>query len=440
MLELAAELLPLLRSATAVAAVTVARVARSAPRGAGATMAVTADGRVLGSISGGCVEGDAVVLAHSARVGGAPLTARLGFSDDAAHAAGLACGGSVDVVAYRVTPDAAVIAALEAAAAGRGATVGIVLGGASAGRVLDEVALRAAVAKAAAVLDQDALHAAVAEPPAPSDNTLRAAGSNATARDGRGSAGAAAAAAAAAGRTPSRPGVPLAELDALIAHRETAVLPAAVEGADVLVLSHAPMPRLLIVGAGEHAAALCRVATAAGFAVSVCDVWETLVTPERFPGAVSLIAGLPDEYLAAIDQDALDGRSAVCVLTHDERLDVPALAAALRLPVGFVGAMGARGTVTRRAELLRERGIAESDIARIHSPLGLDLGGATPDETAISVLAEIVAARHGGSALPLRERTGPLHRRAPVSGTAADTSSASAPRVACGIALPTGAP
>ncbi|KAF2412286.1 hypothetical protein B1729_15850 [Microbacterium sp. B35-04] len=364
MLERARELLPLLRNGDVVAAVTVTRVARSAPRGAGATMAVTADGRVIGSISGGCVEGDAILLAHGARVDGAPRTARLGFSDDAAHAAGLACGGSVDVAAYAVRPEPAVIDALEAAASGHGVTVGLALGGRSAGTMLDEDALRAAFV----------------------------------------------------GRSEAGDGA----LDAAIRHRETVVLSGALDGHDVLVLSHAPAPRLIVVGAGEHAAALCRVAAAAGFAVTVCDVWETLVTRERFPGAVELIVGLPHELLAGLDASVVDDRTAVCVLTHDERLDVPALAAALALPVGFVGAMGARGTVAHRTALLREAGVTAADIARVRSPLGLDLGGASPDETAISVLAEIVATRHGGSGVPLSARSGPLHRRpaaaAPHSG------------------------
>lgn len=307
MLDLARDLLPLMRSGVPVAAVTVTRVVRSAPRAAGATMAVTADGRVIGSISGGCVEGDAVVLAHTARVSGRPQFARLGFSDDAAHAAGLACGGSVDVVAYPIPSDAGAIEALELAAAGHRAEVAI----------------------------------------------------------------------------------PLPD--------------------DVLVLSREPTPRLIIVGAGEHAAALCRIGAAAGFSVTVCDVWETLVTSERFPDAARLVAALPHELLATLEPDE---RTAICILTHDERLDVPAIDAALRMPVGFVGAMGARSTVARRSELLRERGVSEADLARVHSPLGLDLGGASPEETAIAVLAEIVASRHGASGRALRELTGPLHRRA----------------------------
>jgi xanthine dehydrogenase accessory factor len=170
------------------------------------------------------------------------------------------------------------------------------------------------------------------------------------------------------------------------------------------------------------------VAAAAGFAVTVCDVWETLVTRERFPAAVELIVGLPHEYIAELDTSVVDDRTAVCVLSHDERLDVPALAAALALPVGFVGAMGARGTVTHRTAQLRDAGVSAADIARVRSPLGLDLGGASPDETAISVLAEIVATRHGGSGVPLSARSGPLHRRpAAAAPDSAQTSSGAAP-------------
>lgn len=314
MLELAIDLLPLLRAGETVAAVTVTSVARSAPRGVGATMAVTAGGRVIGSISGGCVEGDAVVLAHTSRVTGRPQAARLGFSDEAAHAAGLACGGSVDVVAYTVGTDADTIEALERAAAGR---------------------------RASAL-------------------------------------------------------IPLPDGDSFTVTSESA-------------------PHLIVVGAGEHAAALCRIAAASGFSVTVVDVWESLITRERFPDAAEVATALPHELLPTLD---VDDRTAVCVMTHDERLDVPALETALRMPIGFVGAMGARGTVSRRAQLLRERGITDAELARLHSPLGLDLGGSTPEETAIAVLAEITAARHGASGRALRDLDGPLHRRAAHSGAA----------------------
>lgn len=338
MLELAGALLPVLRGGEPVAVVTVARVARSAPRGAGTAMALTRDGRVIGSISGGCVEGDAILLATEVLATGRARTATLGYSDDAAHAAGLACGGSVDVIVHRVSPtDAAALAALEAVAADRSARVGVVLGGPRAGAIV---------------------------------------------RDDR------------------RAG--------------TDTLESAYDGESVLVLAHEPRRRLVVIGAGDHAMALARVASTADFSVAVCDVWERLVTAERFPSADARVVGLPAEELAHLLGEAPE-RAAVCVLTHDERVDVPAIAEAFRLGVGFVGAMGARTTVSHRAGLLREAGVTEPDLARLHSPLGLDLGGESPPETALAVLAEIVGARHGGSGASLRATDGPLHRRAVAS-------------------------
>ena len=361
MLELATDLLPLLRAGETVATVTVSGVARSAPRGVGSAMAVTREGRVIGSISGGCVEADAVALSLAALASGSGSSARFGFSDEQAFAAGLACGGSIDAVVALVRPDDEVaIAALERAAADRRARIGIVLNGPRAGRFVD--------------VD-------------PTTNDSR-------------------------------------------------VLGCADDGADVLAVVSAPRPRLILLGAGEHSAALSRVGTAAGFAVSVCDVWELLVTRERFPDARELVADLPHAYLERQETEDIDERTAICVLTHDVRLDIPALRTALAMPAGFVGALGARSTVARRAEMLRAEGVSAAQLARLHSPLGLDLGGAGPEETALAVLAEIIAARHGGSGRPLRELAGPLHRRA--ADDAACTVSTGRPAaasVAVGCAL-----
>lgn len=309
MLELAADLLPLLEAGVPVAAVTITRVVRSAPRGVGATLAVTADARIIGSLSGGCVEGDAVMLGLDALRSGEVRRGSFGFAgpDDAIVAAGLACGGAIEVVAYPVD----------------GADTGV----------------------------RDALRRAAAG-------------------------------------------------------RESAIDLALADG-EVLELRRRSRPRLIVLGAGEHAAALCRVGAAAGFAVTVCDAWALLVTRERFPEASELVVAPPHEYLASLE--APDERMAVCVLTHDERLDVPAIRAALRLPVGFVGAMGSRATVARRAALLTQAGVTDAELGRLHSPLGLDLGAETPEETALAVIAEIVAARRGASALPLRSTVGPLH-------------------------------
>jgi xanthine dehydrogenase accessory factor len=342
MLELAAELLPLLRAGEPVAVVTVARVDRSAPRGAGSAMAVTRDARVIGSISGGCVESDAVSLALAALAADRGTSSRLGFSDEQAFAAGLACGGSIDAVISVVHPgDAGVLDALEQARNGRPAAIGIVTTGPETGRLLDAGGLDAAASKSSGTL----------------------------------------------------------------------MLRQAYDTADVLLVRSLPAPRLVLLGAGEHAAALCRIGAAAGFAVTVCDVWDLLTTRERFPDAAELITAIPAEYLETLDPDAIDDRTAICVLTHDVRLDIPALRTALRMPVGFVGAMGARSTVARRADLLRDEGVTAQELARLHSPLGLDLGGTSPEHTALAVLAEIVAVRHGRSGTPLREGQGPLHVR-----------------------------
>lgn len=354
MLELAADLLPRLRAGEPVAVVTVSRVARSAPRGLGASMAVTADGSVIGSISGGCVEGEAVALALAVLATGEPRAAHFGFSDEQAYAAGLACGGAVEVLSYRLDPgDHAAVHSLELASADIPVTVGIPLAGPQQGAIL-----RAGVGQPAAI-DEGLSSAAVLA--------------------------------------------------------ESAVF-AGPDG-DVLALSRAPRPRLIILGAGDHAAALSRLGAASGFAVTVCDPWGLLLTRERFPGA-TLVEDIPHAFLDALaaDPGSTDARTAICVLTHDERLDVPAIHTALGMDVGFVGAMGARATVERRAEMLRAAGVSPADLARLHSPLGLDLGGRSPGETALSVLAEIVAARFGGTGGPLRDSRGPLHARAESTG------------------------
>ena len=335
MFEHASDLLPLLRGGDAVALVTITRVRGSAPLGVGSTMAVTRDARILGSLSGGCAEADAVLLALDALATGAPSSATFA----------LTCGGSVDVVAHRVLPtDAVAVAALTDAAAGRAAVVGLVASGPGTGQI---VALGCA--------------------------------------DGRGGTDGA-------------------------AERR------------LLVLRHEPRPPLVLLGAGEHAVALCRVAAAAGFAVTVVDDSGLLATAERFPDSEAVLVADPAEHLASLDPAAVDPRTAICVLTHDERVDVPALLVALALPVAFVGAMGSRATVARRRRLLHEGGLRPDRIARLRSPLGLDLGGGSPGETALAILAEVVAARHGASARPLNELTGRVHRPVTTTATAADAS------------------
>ncbi|GAA3036630.1 XdhC family protein [Microbacterium dextranolyticum] len=164
-------------------------------------------------------------------------------------------------------------------------------------------------------------------------------------------------------------------------------------------------PRLIVVGAVEFAVALAQLGSALGLRVSVVDPREVFATAERFPGA-EVVVDWPDRYLAT---QTLDDRTAVCVLSHDPRLDVPALTLALRSPAGYVGAMGSRRTHDDRLRRLAEAGVSAGDLARLRSPIGLDLGASSAAETALSILAEIVADRHGGSGTRLSALAGPIH-------------------------------
>ncbi|RIJ54479.1 XdhC family protein, partial [Clavibacter phaseoli] len=175
----------------------------------------------------------------------------------------------------------------------------------------------------------------------------------------------------------------------------------------VLHLVAAPPPRLLVFGAVDFSAALADAAALLGYRVTVCDARPAFATRARFPSAHEVVAQWPDEYLALT---AVDARTVICVLTHDDRFDVPLLVAALRLPVAFVGAMGSRATDVRRRALLVEEGVTEAELARLRSPIGLDIGASTPQETAVSILAEVLAARAGSAGAPLTTTTGPIHR------------------------------
>lgn len=183
---------------------------------------------------------------------------------------------------------------------------------------------------------------------------------------------------------------------------------------DALYLdSRTPPARMVIVGAMEYSTALSNSAQALGYAVTVCDPRELFTTSERFPGA-SLAIEWPPEYLARTE---IDARTVICLLSHDDRFDAEALAVALRSPASYVGAMGSRRTHTRRMNALRAlalgigTGISEPLLERLHSPIGLDLGGSTPEETAVSILAEVLAERTAASRRPLNELDGAIHLR-----------------------------
>ena len=184
-------------------------------------------------------------------------------------------------------------------------------------------------------------------------------------------------------------------------------------GMQVFVASYAPRPRMLVFGAIDFAAALARQGSLLGYRVTVCDARPVFATRARFPTADEVVVEWPNRYLAAQHKAGeIDARTVVCVLTHDPKFDVPLLEVALRLPeVGYVGAMGSRRTHDDRLARLREAGLTESELTRLHSPIGLDLGARTPEETAVSIAAEIIARRWGGGGRPLTKTDGRIHHQ-----------------------------
>lgn len=201
--------------------------------------------------------------------------------------------------------------------------------------------------------------------------------------------------------------------------------PDAPAAATSIVVEVGARPRLIVVGAVEFAVALARLATVLGMRVTVVDPREVFSAGDRFPGA-EVVVDWPDRYLATQE---LDARTAVCVLSHDPRIDVPALRHALPSSAGYVGAMGSRRTHDDRMRRLREAAVADRDLARLRSPIGLDLGAVSADETALSILAEVVADRHGGSGTPLSRGAGAIHGGAGRALFAPERDAARAPVV-----------
>ncbi|MEU5634382.1 XdhC/CoxI family protein [Streptomyces rishiriensis] len=356
------------REARPFALATVVGVRGSAPLPVGTSVAVDEDGNAVGSISGGCVEGAVYELCRQMlRDRRTPQRARFGYSDDDAFAVGLTCGGELDVFVQRIDPAAQphVSTALSEIAQGRpvavaqvvdgperllGSTLSVLGGGHAAyGRVDGGPADRAVADRARALLR--------------------------------------------AGRT--------VRIDTGGQADECP------ERLSVLVHVHASRPRLLVFGAVDFAAALSQAGRFLGYHVTVCDARPVFATPARFPHADEVVVEWPHRYL---ERTGVDERTAVCVLTHDAKFDIPLLRLALDLPVAYVGAMGSRRTHDERMRRLREQGVTENQLARLRSPIGLDLGASTPEETAVSITAEIIAQANHGTGRPLTQSTGPIHR------------------------------
>ncbi|AXK36935.1 XshC-Cox1 family protein [Streptomyces armeniacus] len=352
---------------------TVVRVSRSAPRGPGAAMAVGPGDEVVGSVSGGCVEGAVFELAKEVVADGAARLETFGYSDEDAFAVGLTCGGEITLLVRRV---AAPIAS------GRGAGVG---GEVPFTDVADSVAAHRPVA-VATVLDGPATRgASLAVWPDAAAGSLGTEGLDAAvAADARGEL--------ARGATGVRHYGP---------HGERRV-----DEVSVFLHSFAPPPRMLVFGAIDFAAAVARIGTFLGYRVTVCDARPAFATAKRFPPDVEVVVDWPHRYLGGTETD---DQTVICVLTHDPKFDVPLLEVALRAPAAYIGAMGSRRTHEDRLVRLREAGVAQQELARLRSPIGLDLGARTPEEVAVSVAAEIVALRWGGSGAPLTETGGAIH-------------------------------
>ncbi|MFI8525626.1 XdhC family protein [Promicromonospora sukumoe] len=435
MRDLLPELLGWWRAGDRAAVATVVRTFRSAPREPGAALAVGPGGEVIGSVSGGCVEGAVYDLCLEVAETGAPVLARYGVTDDDAFDVGLTCGGTIEILVVPLSREAwpgfesfatqvlgggvpdggGVPGALssDGERAPSGVCLATVVGadGGSTGRTVDAGRFGGPLGRHL-VVPADAAGVLAADRPgalAPSDEPT--------------------------GRTtsdePTRPADPAPTLgdpglDAAVTADAVGQLTAGVSavreygphgertgtGTRVFLQVFAPPPRLLVFGAIDFAAALARAGRLLGYRVTVCDARPVFATSARFPEADEVVTEWPHRYLAAeIDAGRVSARDAVCVLTHDPKFDVPLLHTALTaLPSGtYVGAMGSRRAHTEREARLIEDGVPPAALARLRSPIGLDLGARTPDETAVSIAAEMIAARSGASTRPLSETNGPIH-------------------------------
>ena len=387
MREVIEDLLPWWRAGQTVGMASVVATFRSAPRPPGASMLVGPDGTVVGSLSGGCVEGAVYDLARTVAQAGTPVLERYGVSDDEAFAVGLTCGGILDVYVEKVDretfPELGDLAAdIEA---GLPVALATVVEHPDAARVGRRVVVRpgSLTGSLSGSLGSERVDSAVLD-------------------DALGLLASGHSAALTYGPDGERRG----------------------EGMRVFVWAFAPAPRLLVFGAIDFAAAVARIGTFLGYRVTVCDARPVFATDSRFPDADEVVVSWPHRYLEAEHRAGrIDGRTVICVLTHDPKFDVPVLEVALRLPeVAYVGAMGSRRTHDDRLDRLRRAGLTDDELAGLSSPIGLDLGARTPEETAVSIAAEIVAKRWGGTTGPLSWTTGRIHAPSsgPSSGTALD--------------------
>jgi xanthine dehydrogenase accessory factor len=334
----------------------------SGPRLPGAAMAVTSGSEVSGSVSGGCVEGAVVVEALEVIEGDEHRLVSFGYSDDEAFAVGLTCGGTIHLFLERLDWREMYAQLAADIRADVPVALATVVEGPNTGAKLlirpGEVVGTLGNADLDRVVERDSRGELAA-----GTSGMRHYGEHGEARE---------------------------------------------EAVSVFVESFAVPPQMLIFGAVDFTAALARVGKVLGYRVTVCDAREVFATPARFPMADEVVVDWPDRLLAEVGA-ALGPRDAVCILTHDAKFDVPAVISSLATGVGYIGVMGSRRTHDDRTRRLVDAGVDEAGLARLRSPIGLDIGARTPEETAISIVAEIIARRTGRDARSLTETSGAIH-------------------------------
>ncbi len=329
---------------------TVMRTWHSAPRAPGAAMAVSATGEVVGSVSGGCIESALYDIAQEVLLDRKTRIETFQVSDDDALGVGLTCGGTIEILVQAIGPEYTEF-----------------------GRVCRSIAADSPVAVVTTVRPGQASSHLVVDPD-------------------------------------SGPGEHADRVRTMMGVGESGafVYPAGVmdRDDDLFVEIFSPKPRMYVFGAIDFAASVSTLGVFAGYHVTVVDARPVFATRARFPAAHELVVMWPHRFLQSA---AVDARTVIAVLTHDEKFDIPLLEIALRSGAGYVGAMGSRATHDRRVRLLRERGVTEDQLAQLHSPIGLDLGASSPEETAISVMAEVTKTLRDASGRELRELHGPIH-------------------------------
>lgn len=381
------------RQGTAVALATVVATFQSAPRAPGSTMAIRQDGSVAGSLSGGCIESAVYEAAQDVLGGSPPRLVRYGDTVDEPLDAGLTCGGSIDVfiesLAAATFPDF--------------------------DRLLGELAGDRCAAVATVVDHRDPQRIGQHWLIGPAGATLD---------------------------EPTIAGALLADVRQALDAAVNICLSYTADGRRggtemrVFIRSYTRRPRLIIFGANDFAASLAHLGVELGYHVTVCDARPVFATAQRIPDADEVVVEWPHRYLGSeCAAGEIDEHTALVVMTHDDKFDVPLLAAALRIPaLGYLGAMGSRRTHRHRRDALRERGFRDVELARLHSPIGLDLGAKTPMETAVSIAAEMVAHRSGRSGKRLATTTAGIHVPAQdISSTPSARWSGTADRQSAGL-------